>query len=234
MIKKKTARVAAFVGTLGASAALIGMAATNTGAYFTDSENGNLSASSGHLQVDKNSDYNLNFDNLVPGEYKTREVGYKTDSSTPEDIWLKFPAGVDYGKFTGAKNVPDPGGNNNVDGWADGGLGRFGHFEVARNDGTTVFSSWNLQNQPNGTSGCGDSNGHGSNTPPADRDATPAYCGVPHYILLDSNVPSLTQAKFTMTFGATGRWTGQSLPVANVPFQVVATQHNVRPDASSF
>ena len=40
MKKNKTARIVAFIGALGASAALIGAAATTTGAYFTDSKSG--------------------------------------------------------------------------------------------------------------------------------------------------------------------------------------------------
>ena len=233
MFKKKPTRIAAFIGTLGASATLIGMAATNTGAYFTDHEDGTLSGKTGHLQVDKRSDYALNFNDLVPGEYQDRVVNYHTDSSTPEDIWLYFPAGTAYGQFTGAK---DNGSNHNVDGFADGGMGRFGHFEVKNDGGGTLFSSWNLQNQPDGTSGCADNEGHGSNTPPADRETTPAYCGVPHYMKIESNVPSNSDRKLTITFGVTGRQQdqNQSAPPASVPFQVVATQHGIRPDASNF
>ena len=104
MKKNKTARIAAFIGTVGASAALIGMAATNTGAYFTDSEDGTLSGNAGHLTVDKRSNYSLSFENLVPGEYKSRDVNYHTAGDTNEDIWLAFPDGEAYAKFSGAKN----------------------------------------------------------------------------------------------------------------------------------
>lgn len=227
MFKSKTTRVTAFVGTLGASAALIGMAATTTGAYFTDTESGSITAKTGHLQIDKRSDYALNFNDMVPGVYQDRDVHYRTDSSTNEDIWLKFPDGVAYAKFTGEKLGPN---------WPDGGMGRFGHFEVKNSAGNTLFSSWNLQNESAGVSGCANANGHGSNQPPADRDATPAYCGVPRYMLIESDVPSGTENKFTMTFGVTGRMVDQNAyqPPATVPFEVVATQHNVRPDASNY
>jgi hypothetical protein len=227
MFKNKSARITAFIGTLGASAALIGMAATNTGAYFTDSENGTLSGKTGHLQVEARSNYTLNFADMVPGEYQSRDVHYHTDSSTAEDIWLKFPDGVEYAKFTGEKHGPL---------YDDGGMGRFGHFQVKDNGGNLLFSSWNLQNASANTSGCADTNGHGSNNPPADRDATPAYCGVPHFMLIESNVATNSDKKLTMVFGVTGRMEDQnsSQPPSAVPFQVVATQHGVRPDAENF
>jgi hypothetical protein len=201
MTKNKTARIAAFVGGLGVSAALIGAAATTTGAYFTDSETGSIAGTTGHLSVDKNTDYGLNFNNLVPGEYKTLPVGYHTAGDTNEDIWLKFPAGTPYGQFTGTKGpgTSDPG----VDGFHDGGMGRFGHFAVA-NSGGTVFSSCNLQNQPDGTSGCADGDGHGSNRPAnSETDTDMGYCGVPHFIKLESDVPSGSDKQFTVTFGVT-------------------------------
>jgi hypothetical protein len=233
MFKNKSARIAAFIGTLGASAALIGAAATNTGAYFTDSETGQIAGTTGHLTVDKLNDYNLSFDNLVPGEYKDRSVAYRTGGDTNEDIWLKFPAGTPYGQFTGAK---DNGSNGNIDGFADGGMGRFGHFAVKDNAGNVLFSSYNLQNESNGTSGCADSNGHGSGPQATSPTNTPPLCGVPHYMLIETNLPSGSDRSLTMTFGVTGKQTqqGQYAPPANVPFQVVATQHGVRPDALNF
>ncbi len=227
MKKNKTARIAAFIGTVGASAALIGMAATNTGAYFTDSEDGTLSGNAGHLTVDKRSNYSLSFENLVPGEYKSRDVNYHTAGDTNEDIWLAFPDGEAYAKFSGAKNGTY---------YADGGMGRYGHFEVKNNAGTSLFSSYNLQSEADGSSGCANANGHGFGRQATSVSDTPPLCGVPHYILIESDVPSNTDAKLTMVFGVTGRQTdqGQSAPPAQVPFQVVATQHGVRPDAKNF
>jgi hypothetical protein len=225
MFNKKPMRIAAFIGTLGASAALIGMAATNTGAYFTDSENGQIAGTTGHLTVDKNNDFNLSFDNLVPGEYKDRTVAYHTGGDSNEDIWLYFPAGTPYGAFTGAKGA--------IDNYSEGGMGRFGHFAVKDNGGTPLFSSYNLQNDPTGASGCADANGHGSGPQATSETDTPPYCGVPHYMLIESNVPAGVDRSFTMTFGVTGKQTvqGQYAPPANVPFQVVATQagHSPKP-----
>ena len=225
MRKSKAARIAAFIGALGGSAALIGAAATTTGAYFTDSKTGTVSASSGHLTIDRNNDYNLSFDNLIPGEYKDRVVGYHTGGDTNEDIWLYIPAGAGYAALTGAADNSDGSPN---------GMGRFGHFAVKNNADQVLFSSYNLTNVSKDTSGCADDNGHGSGPQATSETDTPPNCGVPHYMLLESNVPSGTDGKFTMTFGITGKAKGQGAPVANVPFQVVATQHNIRPDAKNF
>ena len=52
MRKSRAVRVAGFVGALGASAALVGFAASGTGAYFTDSHTGSINASTGSIKVD--------------------------------------------------------------------------------------------------------------------------------------------------------------------------------------
>lgn len=222
--KSKTARVAGFVAALGASATLVGFAANGTGAYFTDSAPGNLTGSTGHLRLNADSDTNLNFSNLVPGEYQSQQVKYHTDSSTNEDVWLYFPDGQAYGLFTGAKGGEVAG----------GGLGRYGHLEVDNSNGDALFSSYNLQDVQDGVSGCADANGHGSGPQATSVSDTPPYCGVPHYMLLESNVPSGSYGSVTLKFGVTGRWTSQNAAVANVPFQLVATQHGIRPDAGNF
>jgi hypothetical protein len=51
MRKSRAVRVAGFVGALGASAALVGFAATGTGAYFSDSHTGAINASTGSVKV---------------------------------------------------------------------------------------------------------------------------------------------------------------------------------------
>ena len=61
------------------------------------------------------------------------------------------------------------------------------------------------------------------------------YCGLPHYMLIQSNVPDGATRHFTMTFGFTGKQTQQGqVDADHLPFQVVATQHGVRPDAGNF
>ena len=65
---RRTTRIVAFIGTLGASATLIGMAATNTGAYFTDTETGTIDRQpAATSSVDKGSDYDAELRDLDAG-----------------------------------------------------------------------------------------------------------------------------------------------------------------------
>ena len=231
MKKTKTARVAAFIASIGASAALIGAAAHTTGAYFTDSQPGSITAQAGHLKINAIGSYDLSFANLVPGEDTPKTISYSTDTNTPEDVWLYFPSGTPYGQFTGGGAGDNWGAN-----YADGGIGRFGHFQVNDNDGNLLFNSYNVKNAADGSSGCADTNGHGSvRQATSESDSQMGYCGLPHYMLIQSNVPDGATRHFTMTFGLTGRQTQQGQVDANgLPFKVVATQHGVRPDAGNF
>lgn len=227
MGKTKAIRIAGFVGAVCASAALIGGTAASTGAYFTDSHPGSITAQTGHLNVNVaggDSALALNFSNLVPGEYQTKKIGYSTSSSTNEDLWLVFPTNQGYLAFTGDKDNPN---------YTPGGLGRYGHFAVA-NNGSARFSSYNLALPPAGVANCTDANGNGFGPQATGVSDTPPYCGVPQAIKLADNLPSGTSGEVEVTFGVTGRWTGQNLPVVNLGYQLVATQHGVRPDAPNF
>ncbi len=221
-------KVGGFIGTLAAGAALVGTAVTGTGAYFTDSENGGLNASSGHLRLNT-TDANLTFTDLVPGEDKTHKIDFNVDASGVSDVWLVFDKNeTGYANWTGAKGDPlAPG----------GGLGRYGHFEVANNAGT-LFQSWNLQNVPAGSSEVPcttNENGHGQGRPATSVSDTPPLCGVPTAIKIASDLTSGDGGTLKMTFGITGRWKAQDVPnVASVPFKVVATQAGIRPDAAHF
>jgi hypothetical protein len=212
-----------FIGSLAAGAALVGAAVTGTGAYFTDSHNGSLTASSGHLTMDV-SNTTLSFSDLMPGVDKTNNIDFKVSSEGRSDVWVTFdPTSPAYLQFTGAKGVePVPG----------GGLGRFGHFAVSVNGGNPIFESYNLQN---GT-GCGvDAFGNGgSNQQATASDLFPPLCGVPAAIRIASNLSDGQSATLNVTFGATGKQTAQRAPIASVPFKIVATQAGVRPDAANF
>lgn len=228
MQKSKIARGAGFVGALGASALMVSYAASGTGAYFTDSTPGTISATSGHIQVNPDENFNIDFTGLVPGETESNTITYTTDSSPDDnvDIWLHFPDGFEYALFTGQKDHPA---------YAPGGLGRYGHFSVENNAGNTLFSSYNLANNPDGESGCANPVGHGSNSPATSvDDVSMGYCGVPHYILLEQDLADASTRNVTLSFGWTGRMTDQDAALPDVPFEIVATQAGVRPDAPNF
>jgi hypothetical protein len=234
MRKGKALRIAGFAGALCASAALVATSVSGTGAYFTDSQDGSLSASSGHLTLTTGGDTSLSFANLMPGDNQTRQFTYTTDmSSGTADVWLVFdPSTKGYQRFTGGKGSPD---------WTDGGLGRYGYFAVSDSNGGQAFRSGNLSFAPYGTSGnthqpgdCGvDANGRGGSDWIATKsnwDNPPAYCGVPAQILLASNISSGSGGTVTVTFGLDGYMqTQQNQNEGTVGFKLVATQHGVSP-----
>jgi hypothetical protein len=141
-----------------------------------------------------------------------------------------------YSEFTGAKGEF---------GYTDGGLGRYGHVQIGATTGSydRAFVSYNLANDPalhdpvsgGNLSACYDANGRGGSTQkPTSPTDTPPYCGVPKAILVASNLSSGASGSVDITFGLTGKATAQQTSVFGVDFQIVATQHGVRPDAPNF
>jgi len=233
MISKKTVKVAGFVGALCASAALVATAASSTGAYFTDSHNGNLTGTSGHLQV-VTTGTSINFTGLNPGQDKSQQITYTptANSTTNEDVWLVFdPTTTAYGAFTGANGVT-------YGTWTTGGLGGYGHFKVKSNQGLG-FESYNLALDPSGNNTCANANGDGGSTAKETLDShgniVPApYCGVPAAIKIGSNLAPGQASAATITFGLSGKTVAQDTVFVNVPFKIVATQPGIRPDAINY
>lgn len=233
MVSKKTVKVAGFVGALCASAALVATAASTTGAYFTDSKDGNLSATSGHLEV-HTTGTNINFQGLNPGEDQSQRVTYTptSNSTTHEDVWLVFKTDTAaYGAFTGANHV-------NYGGYEQGGLGGYGHFKVLSDQGYG-FESYNLQVAADPNTGChinadGDGGSAERATGPDNGSQSAPECGVPGAIKLGSNLAPGQASAATITFGLTGKATAQGVQEANVPFQIVATQVGIRPGTKGF
>lgn len=228
MRKTKAARIAGFTVALGATASLVGFAATSTGAYFTDSHSGNLTASTGDVKVNTSS-LLLDFANLLPANYKTDNIDYTATGTGPEDIWLVIP-NDGHDNALGVPANPDS-------------LGRFGHFEVNSNAGS--FVSNNLTGPgSSGPSDTGpscpvDGTGHGGESQVATRSAQDGgslsalpFCAPPQEILLDSNLTNGQSGTASITFGYTQVYrSGQDAadaPIAN--FKIVATQHGIRPD----
>lgn len=225
MEKKKVVRLAGFVGALCASATLVGMSVSGTGAYFTDSHDGNINASTGRIAVTVSpASGQLNFTDLLPGEYQTKRVDYTAHpKGGSEDIWLVFPAGASSESFTGG-----PGSDA---------LGRYGHFALASSAGAT-FTSYNLNRAPSGTpadQSCGiDANGSGGSNqqPTSPTDTQVPYCAPADAILLQSGMNANDAGYTDLTFGFTPLLRGgQDGPLGSVvSYKIVATQHGVRPD----
>ena len=227
MRKSKAVRVAGFVGALGASAALVGFAATGTGAYFSDSHTGSINASTGAVALNVSpSDGKLYFTNLLPGEYQTQNIDYTAAGSGLEDVWMVIPTD---GTAEALVGKPDDA--------AHGGLGRYGHFAVQAPAGS--FTSYNLSDRansdPNGSYCPVDGEGHGGSGQVASStsDILP-YCAPVNAILLSNGLTYGQSARATVTFGFTGLLkNGQNGPLGQVAaYKIVATQHGIRPDAS--
>jgi hypothetical protein len=227
MRKAKTVRIGGFVGALCASAALVGFGVSGTGAYFTDSHTGSINVSTGHIKVDVDpANGQLNFANLLPGEYQTQRVNYTAHpSSGSEDIWLVFPnAETGHDAFIDqSASGPTP-------------LGRYGHFGVTSTGGASFVSS-NLSLSPHGYNddqSCTiDANGEGGSSATADSTSSQIpYCSPAHAILLQSGMGDGATGYADLTFGFTKLLkSGQDSPGAALEaFKIVATQHGIRPD----
>jgi hypothetical protein len=226
MQKAKAIRLAGFVGALGASAVLIGAAVQGTGAYFTDSHNGSMTATTGHVSVAvAPADGQLNFTGMLPGDYQSKNVDYVAQGTGAEDIWLVFPTNGSAEAFVGSAGDA-----------AGGGLGRYGHFELSSTNGA-YFTSYNLNNPaPGGTKCPIDANGHGGSNaqPTSPSDTTTAnYCAPANAILLASGLTNGQGGTATFTFGFTPllrNASQQDSLQASVAYKVVATQAGIRPD----
>jgi hypothetical protein len=129
MRKSKAARIAGFTVALGATASLVGFAATSTGAYFSDSAPGQISGTVGSIHVavsggSGSTNSNFAFDRLLPGEPQTVTITYTNTGNNPEDVYLAFP------------NATALSALNN--------LGTFGQVQVNDAGGNDVFDSSNL------------------------------------------------------------------------------------------
>ena len=223
------------VGALGvAAAALIASGSGVTGAYFTDSHDGTINASLGSVLVDT-AGMTMNFDKLLPGDFKTQTVSYTARGSEAEDVWLVFPTDGTADRLNGKA------GGDVANGKADLALGRYGHIAVKDASGALLFRSSNLASNRIGNDSLPcyvDTNGHGGSDAQAATDGKAAedtipYCPVPNAILIGSSVAPGVHTTADITFGFTKLLKGPNVPnaqsgvVAN--FKIVATQVGVLP-----
>ncbi len=233
MRKSRAVRVAGFVGALGASAALVGFAASGTGAYFTESHSGQINTSTGDVKANISpANGVLTFASLLPGQYKDQTISYQALGTGAEDIWLVFPTG----DGTGLGN-PSEAFTGKPDDNAGGGLGRYGHLAVSSPAGS--FTSYNLSNEGTTSGHTGatchvDAYGHGgSNQQATDKnDHSVPFCAPAGAILLSSNLTYGQTSSATITFGFTPLLTGpQDAPNSKLAeYKIVATQHGIFPN----
>jgi hypothetical protein len=222
VINSKVGRFGAFLVTVGVSAALVGLAAHATGAYFSDSKAGTITGTLGSIKVTGsggNGTNNLDFQftNLLPGVAQTASGGFQNTGRNPEDVYIVF---------------------NNVDALhALNNLGRYGEVHVGAN-GAEIFASQNLNDN---TTSC---------PPGSTAGGNPACAALPVQLKLASDVAPGNGGTFSFSFdystihagglgntsnidGATGpAWNSYPLGVntsAGLPYQIVATQVGVTP-----
>ena len=212
-----------------AAVALVAASTSVTGAYFSDSHDGTINSSTGAVKVDV-SGMTMNFDKLLPGDFKTQTVTYTARGTEAEDIWLVFPTlpGATNAFLNGQKGTSGE----------EPSLGRYGHFAVQDASGATLFTSYNLKTAPSlgGTDSCFvDANGHGGDTAQAANagDYSLRYCPVPNAIKIGSSISSTVRTSAVVTFGYTKLLKGdgyQNLPSSVIaPFKIVATQVGILP-----
>ena len=234
MQKKKAFRLAGFAGALCASAALVSLSVSGTGAYFTDSHTGSINASTGQIKVNVSpQDGQLNFTNLLPGDYQTKTINYTAHPrGGTEDVWMVLP---NYGQSGDAfTSHPESGATP---------LGSYGHFQVASTGGAH-FNSYNLALSPSGqnsSDSCGiNGNGWGGSgaQPNYFNGDTVPFCAPAQAILLQSGMDNGAAGHVNLTFGFTPKLgkdspdgkASQNLSSSPVEqYEIVATQHGVSP-----
>lgn len=190
----------------------------STGAYFSDTRQGDVTGSIGSIKVKGSGgsgaeSLGLNFTGLLPGSPQTVTAGYQNTGNSPQDVWVVF---------------------NNADALhALNDLGTYGEFHIAAN-GTPLFDSANLSDDMDDPANlsCG--------------TLAPTGCWpVPKMIKVASNVGPTASGTIDFTFGYAAKLKGQSpagggvwnsYPVSTVPkpnpvvagnglpYQIVATQ----------
>jgi hypothetical protein len=211
MRKSKVARIAGFTVALGATASLVGFAATGTGAYFSDSSPGTISGSVGSIQVsvsggNGSSSTDFHFDRLLPGTPQSAVIKYTNTGNSPEDVFLTFP------------NATALSALNN--------LGTFGSVQVNNASGEDVFDSTNLNDNSNT---CGPFSHSGCNPLPnqlkVDSNLAPGQTDTATFEFGYASKLKLQFPTFN-TYPVPGQFTTISTDGTGdgLPFAIVATQ----------
>ncbi len=218
-------------GALGASlvvlAALV-MAATGvTGAYFSDTKQGEINGTTGSIRIHTSGGSGPNglifsFKNLLPGEPQTATAEYKNIGHNPQDVWVVF------------NNAEALHSLNN--------LGKYGEVTLA-NSGGWLFHSANLNDNQAPASGyCG-------SVQYSTDEFSPAGCWpLQEKYKVGSNIAPGAGSYFKFTFGYTTykggignaqqeqpfntyppEVTPEEIKGSGLPYQVVATQVGVEP-----
>jgi hypothetical protein len=207
--KKNIVKVAGFIGTLGAGAALVATAATGTGAYFTDTQAGSISGTMGTIQIQAGDGgpaaTTINFTKMLPGEAQAKTVQFKNTGQNPQDVWIVFDQ----------SHLGDH--DHNTDTGAVNDRGTYAEIHI-KSGSTAVFDSANLNDDSN-------------SCPPG--VGNPACNPLPPMIKLRSNLAPGASGNFTFSYMPAAKYkNNQGAPEVSLPYQLVATQHGISPDNS--
>ncbi len=216
--KIKALSIAASVALLGGTAFL---ASGATGAYFSDTHDGNISGTVGNIHVSPfggggANGTDLAFTNMLPGVAQTVKLKYQNTGSARQDVYIVF------------NNATALGALND--------LGHYGEAHLSAN-GTALFDSANLKDSPScgafAPAGCWPLKSQyliASNVAPGgigDISFSFNYTGK-----LKAQAPAGAAAPVWNTYPAAD---GQAVvnPAdgtgSGLPYQIVATQHGITP-----
>ncbi|MBO3094417.1 TasA family protein [Cellulomonas dongxiuzhuiae] len=91
-MNKRTTRVVGFVGSVAATVGLLALAATGTGAYFSDTETGTIKGTVGSITV--NADLDVDLGTVLPGDTVSSATTVTNTGNSPVDLWVSIPAVV--------------------------------------------------------------------------------------------------------------------------------------------
>jgi hypothetical protein len=209
--KKQFFKVTGFISTLAAGTALVASAATGTGAYFTDSVSGTISGTMGSIDIQAGDGgpaaTTINFTKMLPGETGKQEVAFKNTGQNPQDVWVVFPKSA----------LGD--GDHSTDQHLINDFGTYATIQI-KSSGGTVFYSTNLNDDQ---TSCPD----GVSDPAVGR----ACHALPTMVRLSSNLAPGQGGNMEFAFTPDAKFkNNQGLPVLNLPYKLVATQHGISPD----
>jgi hypothetical protein len=206
MARSTIIRAVGFVGAAGLTAALVGAAASATGAYFTDSKAGTITGTMGTIKITGydggGPDHlDINFTKLLPGESQSSSVRYQNTGDSNQDVWVVFKQS-DLGTHDGQTGLNS--------------YGSYAEVHIAAN-GSSLFDSQNLND------------GYACGTPSA---GFPTICPLPAQIKLADNLAPGVVGDMTFTFGAGAKFKNsvQGAPILSLHYKLVATQHGIAPD----
>jgi len=209
--KGKILSLVGFLGAVGTATALIGTAASGTGAYFSDNHPGSVTGTFGHVTVDVTgggdsvagqSPLAFDWKNMLPGDWKSATLTVKNTGTASEDVWLLFD-------------------DSNGEWSALNTLGTFGEFKVNGVDYNNLNNHYpqGTAANPGQTNSCGDSTGPIAYLPAKNALGTLAAGQTANFQVAFRSSACISNSAYE----------GQPAFAQPLNFSVMATQHGVDP-----